>query len=203
VRLTTNPYGANDVATDISPDGSRFVFLRYRPGPTHGGPKEFITVQVALFTAKIDGTDVRRLTPYGLAEPHEFAAAQWSPDGAQIISEKTKGGCSSSASTAPASRPSILRPAPPSISRSHPTGRPTGPRSCSACSSTGRRTFTRRRPTALTSLKSPTRPNSRTDLIGGGTLLRDEMRCLDGGQVEGVSVARPVILGRLRAHARG
>jgi hypothetical protein len=33
--------------------------------------------------------------------------------------------------------------------------------------------------------------------------LRDEMRCLDGGQVEGVSVARPVILGRLRAHARG
>ena len=54
-------------------------------------PKEFITEQVALFTANIDGTNVRQLMPSGLAESHGFAAAQWSPDGAEIISEKPMG----------------------------------------------------------------------------------------------------------------
>jgi Tol biopolymer transport system component len=90
-RLTTNPYGASDVATDISPDGSRFVFLRYRPGPVHPGPKPFNAQQVALFTARLDGSGVRQLTPFGLAQAHEFAAAQWSPDGGEIVSETTHG----------------------------------------------------------------------------------------------------------------
>jgi hypothetical protein len=63
-------------------------------------PKEFITEQVALFTANIYGTNVRQLMPYGLAEPHGFAAARWSPDGAEIISEKPTGGGSLFASTA-------------------------------------------------------------------------------------------------------
>src|SRR6266568_1626292 len=90
LRLTTYPYGgtdARDVPTDISPDGTQFVFLRYRPGPSHGGPFPFITEQVALFVENIDGTGLRQLTPYGLAFPHEEATAHWSPDGTQIISE--------------------------------------------------------------------------------------------------------------------
>jgi Tol biopolymer transport system component len=90
LRLTTYPYGgtdARDVPNDISPDGTRFVFLRYRPGPSHGGPFPFITEQVALFVENIDGTGLRQLTPYGLAFPHEEATAHWSPDGTQIISE--------------------------------------------------------------------------------------------------------------------
>src|SRR5439155_22781404 len=70
-----------------SPDGTRFVFLRYRPGPSHGGPLPFITAQVGLFVENIDGTGLRQLTPYGLAFPQEEATAHWSRDGTQIISE--------------------------------------------------------------------------------------------------------------------
>jgi len=39
----------------------------------------------------LDGTGLRQLTPYGLAQPHEIASAQWSPDGREIISETTQG----------------------------------------------------------------------------------------------------------------
>ena len=94
LRLTTYPYGgtdARDVPTDISPDGTQFVFLRYRPGPSHGGPFPFITEQVALFVENIDGTGLRQLTPFGLGEPHEIASAKWSPDGLKIISEMHDG----------------------------------------------------------------------------------------------------------------
>jgi Tol biopolymer transport system component len=86
-RLTRNPFGASDVATDISPDGTRFVFLRFRLG---GHP--FKTYQAAIFVANVDGTGVRRVTPYGLPYRHiEFATAQWSPDGQQIISQTKRG----------------------------------------------------------------------------------------------------------------
>jgi Tol biopolymer transport system component len=91
IRLLATPAGHNDIPTDLSPDGSQFVFLRYRPGPAHGGPRPFITEQVAIFVANIDGSGVRQMTPYGLAGPHEIAAAQWSPDGQRIISETTNG----------------------------------------------------------------------------------------------------------------
>jgi Tol biopolymer transport system component len=47
--------------------------------------------QVALFVENTDGTGLRQITPYGLAEPHEIAAAHWSPDGREIISETTHG----------------------------------------------------------------------------------------------------------------
>lgn len=88
VRLTTYPFGTNcnacDEPTDVSPDGRRFVFLRFKnENTTHQ--------QVALFVEKLDGTGLRQLTPYGLAEPHEIASAQWSPDGREIISETTQG----------------------------------------------------------------------------------------------------------------
>jgi Tol biopolymer transport system component len=88
VRLTTYPFGPNcnacDQAADVSPDGSRFVFLRYRNENTNHQ-------QVALFVENINGTGLRQLTPYGLAQPHEIASARWSPDGQDIISETTQG----------------------------------------------------------------------------------------------------------------
>jgi Tol biopolymer transport system component len=90
VRLTTNPTGGIDLATDVSPDGTRFVFLRFKPGASPE-PKPFRTQQVALFIENLDGTGLRQLTPYGLAAPHEVASAHWSPDGRQIISEMTNG----------------------------------------------------------------------------------------------------------------
>ena len=90
VRLTTYPFGSDcnscDMPTDVSPDGTRFVFLRYRRETAPGGQ------QVAIYVENIDGTGLRQLTPYGYAAPHEIASAQWSPDGTQIISETTAGG---------------------------------------------------------------------------------------------------------------
>jgi Tol biopolymer transport system component len=91
VRLTTYPFGttcnACDAATDVSPDGSRFVFLRFR---RENGPKQQVQ-QVALFVENTDGTGLRQVTPYGLAAPHELSSARWSPDGREIISETTQG----------------------------------------------------------------------------------------------------------------
>jgi Tol biopolymer transport system component len=84
VRLTTNRYGGSDDPTDLSPDGKRFVFLRHRFQDTSNE-------QAALFTAKLDGTRLRRITPYGLPQPHENESAQWSPNGKEIISETTQG----------------------------------------------------------------------------------------------------------------
>jgi len=88
IRLTAYPYGAScnacDTPTDLSPDGRRFVFLRYKN-------EDSANQQVALFVEKLDGKGLRQATPYGLAEPHEIASAQWSPDGQEIISETTHG----------------------------------------------------------------------------------------------------------------
>jgi Tol biopolymer transport system component len=90
-RLTTYPFGTNcnacDSAADVSPDGSRFVFLRFRRENT----RNFREQQVAVFVESTDGTGLRQLTPYGLAFPHEFASARWSPNGQDIISETTQG----------------------------------------------------------------------------------------------------------------
>jgi Tol biopolymer transport system component len=90
-RLTTYPFGTNcnacDEATDVSPDGSRFVFLRFR----RENAANFREQQVAIFVENTDGTGLRQLTPYGLAAPHEIASARWSPDGQDIISETTQG----------------------------------------------------------------------------------------------------------------
>lgn len=93
VRLSGNPYGtadtgAMDVPTDISPDGTRIVFLRYRPGPPGA---HYRAEQVALFVGNVDGSGVSQITPYGLASAHEIASARWSPDGQEIISETTQG----------------------------------------------------------------------------------------------------------------
>jgi len=90
VRLTTNPYSSTDLPTDISPDGTRFVFVRYKPGasPQHNPDR---TQQVALFVENLDGTGLRQITPFGLAQPHDFASANWSPDGQEILSALSNG----------------------------------------------------------------------------------------------------------------
>jgi Tol biopolymer transport system component len=88
VRLTSYPFGfcnACDQPTDLSPDGRQFVFLRFKDEESRH-PQ-----QVALFIEKTDGTHLRQLTPYGLAQPHELAGAQWSPDGREIIFGATGG----------------------------------------------------------------------------------------------------------------
>jgi len=91
MRLTTYPFGTNcnscDEATDVSPDGSRFVFLRFR----RENGQAFNQQQVALFVENTDGTGLRQVTPYGLVAPHEVASARWSADGTEIISETTQG----------------------------------------------------------------------------------------------------------------
>lgn len=85
VQLTTNPSG-QDLPTDISPDGTRFVFLRFRQMNFNEH-----TQQVAVFVANVDGSGIRQITPYGLVHAHEFTWASWSPDGTKIISQTQQG----------------------------------------------------------------------------------------------------------------
>jgi hypothetical protein len=88
-RLTTYPFGTTcnscDEATDVSPDGSRILFLRFK------NENATARQQVALFVENSDGSGLQQVTPYGLAAPHEVAAARWSPDGKEIVSETTEG----------------------------------------------------------------------------------------------------------------
>jgi Tol biopolymer transport system component len=88
-RLTRNPYGAQDLAVGYSPDGTRLAWLRERPDPTpdddNDGERE------ALFVADADGSHAQRLTSWGLLQAHEFAAANWSPDGTTIVSGTREG----------------------------------------------------------------------------------------------------------------
>jgi len=87
VRLSKNPFGANgrDLPGDYSPDGSKIVFVRVKPGK-NPNPDE-INNTAAVFVANADGSgNLRQLTPYGAVNPHDFGAvAHWSPDGRHII----------------------------------------------------------------------------------------------------------------------
>jgi Tol biopolymer transport system component len=87
-RLTVNPYpprgdfGGGDIPGDFSPDGTRFVFMRAKPG---AGPVPDRNQTGALFVANADGTGLRQLTPYGLANSHDNGLAHWSPNGTRIL----------------------------------------------------------------------------------------------------------------------
>jgi Tol biopolymer transport system component len=90
VRLTANPYASRDLPTDISPDGTRFVFIRFKPGPQKG-QRPFAAKHSALFVENMDGTGLRQITPYGITHAHDYPWAAWSPDGTKIIAATTQG----------------------------------------------------------------------------------------------------------------
>jgi hypothetical protein len=93
-RLTVNPYpptgnfGGGDVPGDYSPDGTQFVFMRAKPG---AGPVPDRNQTGALFVENTDGTGLRQLTPYGLANSHDNGLAHWSPDGSKILFASVNG----------------------------------------------------------------------------------------------------------------
>ena len=88
-RLTSNPYGGQDLAVGYSPDGGRLAWLRERsdPSPDNGVDDE----REALFVADADGSHARRVTRWGLLHAHELAGANWSPDGTTIVSATREG----------------------------------------------------------------------------------------------------------------
>src|SRR6266545_176884 len=74
-RITSNP-GGDDIPGDYSPDGKRLVFSRVDPSRP-------ANANVALFVVNLDGTGVRRITPWGL--PFFEDGGRWSPDGSTIL----------------------------------------------------------------------------------------------------------------------
>jgi len=81
-RLTLNPVGGGDLPGGYSPDGTRFVFMRAKPGGKSGAHALLVG---ALFVARADGTDFHQITPYGLPNPFDDGVAHWSPDGQEIL----------------------------------------------------------------------------------------------------------------------
>src|SRR5215210_8668802 len=82
-RVTPLPTKAEfDQAARFSPDGRRLVFTRYRGNRTvdHG---RVSAETAALFTVRLDGSGLRRLTSWGL-RPND---ADWSPDGKKLVFE--------------------------------------------------------------------------------------------------------------------
>ncbi len=84
-RLTTNPYGGQDLPIGYSPNGSRLAWVREGPGSTDE------VERAAIFVADADGTHARRLNRWGLFNAHEFAAANWSPDGTGFVAATRNG----------------------------------------------------------------------------------------------------------------
>jgi hypothetical protein len=95
IRLTVNPYppvgnfGGGDIPGSYSPDGTRFVFMRAKPG---AGPAPDRNQKGALLVENADGTGLRQITPYGLANSHDDGMAHWSPDGRDILFAGEQGG---------------------------------------------------------------------------------------------------------------
>jgi hypothetical protein len=66
----------------FSPDGRQFVFMRAKPG---AGPVPDRNQSGALFVEVADGTGLHQITPYGLANSHDNATENWSPNGNEIL----------------------------------------------------------------------------------------------------------------------
>jgi Tol biopolymer transport system component len=82
-RVTPLPAKAEfDQAARFSPDGRRLVFTRYWGNRSLSNGR--VTAETAaLFTVRLDGSGLRRLTSWGL-RPND---ADWSPDGTKIVFE--------------------------------------------------------------------------------------------------------------------
>jgi Tol biopolymer transport system component len=75
-RLTAAIGGPNDNVGDYSPDGTKFVFGRIDPTRPPGANN-------ALFVVNVDGSGLRRITPWGFANGDSFGS--WSPNGEWIL----------------------------------------------------------------------------------------------------------------------
>jgi dipeptidyl aminopeptidase/acylaminoacyl peptidase len=64
----------------FSPDGTQVAFFRSKPGVSPQGAG-------AIFTVNVDGSDLRRITPWGGA----FMDQGWSPDGQWIVYQRPYG----------------------------------------------------------------------------------------------------------------
>jgi TolB protein len=77
--VTANPYpGYLDKEPDYSPEGTQITFVRDRRLVYVGAS----TNQSALFVANVDGSGLRRLTPWGMGLT---GTPSWSPDGSRIV----------------------------------------------------------------------------------------------------------------------
>ena len=119
VRVTANPNN-HDVPGDYSPGGGKIVFLRVTDSDSETG---------TLFVVNTDGSGLRRITAPGFAED----SGSWSPDGKWILFSSNK------------QKLFVVHPDGTGLHQinldisggyfaASPHGRPTAPRSCSACS---------------------------------------------------------------------
>jgi TolB protein len=70
-RITTNRYdGGVDASPRYSPDGTRIVFIRSRPGE-----------ESAVWVANADGSQAARITAWKMRAGHPW----WSPDGSRVV----------------------------------------------------------------------------------------------------------------------
>ena len=74
-RVTSPRHPLSDYSPRFSPDGTHLVFQRAR------GTAE--TAPAALYTVRLDGRDLHRLTPYSM----HVGDSDWSPDGKRIVFE--------------------------------------------------------------------------------------------------------------------
>jgi Tol biopolymer transport system component len=74
-RVTRPTPPLSDYSPRFSPDGTQLVFLRAR-GTAESAP-------AALFTVRLDGSGLHRLTPYSM----RVDQSDWSPDGKRIVFE--------------------------------------------------------------------------------------------------------------------
>lgn len=79
-RITSAAGGGDDLPIDYSPDGGEIVF-------GHTGPFHTCDKTSALFVVNIDGTDLRRITPWGFCDDD----GSWSPDGNTIAFARDDG----------------------------------------------------------------------------------------------------------------
>ena len=89
-RVTTPPAGSSDTEPRFSPDGSKLLFTRFQgdhyvqPGRQNARAAGDAGDTSAIFTVHLDGTDVRRITGWGV-KPGQ---ADWSPDGSKLVFEQ-------------------------------------------------------------------------------------------------------------------
>lgn len=82
-QVTTPPLGSSDTEPRFSPDGTRMVFTRFQGGHFFESGR-VVGDTSAVFTVALDGSDLRRVTGWGL----KAGQADWSPDGTAILFEQ-------------------------------------------------------------------------------------------------------------------